>query len=137
MLVPVEPLLQLTIPLHPVAVNVAVSLLHRLNLLLAIVGGFGVPPENIVMIFEAPLVPQALVQVAVYVPGVFTVILLPVAPVFQLIVPVHPAATKVAVSLPHNFCLSELIIGEVGSVTLFITTMLDGVLPQLFSQLAL
>ena len=65
MLVPVEPLLQVTVPLQPVAVNVAVSLLHRLVLLVAMVGGFGVPPENIVMIFEAPLVPQAFIQVAV------------------------------------------------------------------------
>ena len=65
MLVPVEPLLQFTVPLHPVAVKVAVSLLHKFNLLLAITGAVGVPPEKIVMIFDAPLVPQAFIQVAV------------------------------------------------------------------------
>ena len=121
MLVPVEPLLQVTVPLQPVAVNVAVSLLHRFVLLLAIVGGFGVPPENIVMIFEAPLVPQALIHVAVYVPGALTVILLPLAPVLHFTVPPQPAATNVAVSIPHSFCLSELIIGAVGFVTVEIT----------------
>ena len=111
----------LTVPLQPVAVNVEVSLLHRLVLLVAITGGFGVPPENIVMIFEAPLVPQAFVQVAVYVPGVFTVMLLPLTPVLHFTVPPQPAATNVAVSVPHSFCLSELIIGAVGFVTVEIT----------------
>ena len=67
----------------------------------------------------------------------FTVVLLPLVPVLQFTVPVQPAATKVATSLPHNFCLSELIIGAVGLVTTLITTEFDGVLPQLFSQVAL
>jgi hypothetical protein len=53
------------VPAQPVAVNVAASLLHRLVLLVAIVGAFGVPPEKIVTIFDAPLVPQAFIQVAV------------------------------------------------------------------------
>ena len=135
-LVPVELLLQVTVPLQPVATKVAVSLLHRLVLLLAMVGAFGVPPENIVMIFDTPLVPQAFVQVAEYVPGALTVILLPLAPVLHFTVPLQPAATKVAVSVPHNFCLSELIVGALGFVTVLITTKFDGVLPQLFSQFA-
>ena len=65
MLVPVAFVLHLTVPAQPVAVNVAVSLLHRLTLFVAIVGAFGVVPVVMVITFDTPLVPQLLLQVAV------------------------------------------------------------------------
>ena len=65
MLVPVEPVLQVTVPPQPVAVNVAVSLPHKLVLLLAIVGALGGVPVVITIAFDAPLVPQPVKQVVV------------------------------------------------------------------------
>ena len=64
-LVPVEPLLQVTVPPQPVAVKIAVSAPHKLVLLLAMVGAFGEPPVVITIAFDAPLVPQADIHVAV------------------------------------------------------------------------
>lgn len=65
MLVPVKPVFQVTVPLQPVDVNVAVSLEHKLVLLLTMVGALGEPPVVIITAFDAPLVPQADIQVAV------------------------------------------------------------------------
>jgi hypothetical protein len=65
MLDPVAFVLQVNVPAQPVAVNVAVSLLHRLVLFVAIVGAFGVVPVVMVITFDTPLVPQLLLQVAV------------------------------------------------------------------------
>ena len=42
MLLVVAPVLQVNLPVQPVAVNVAVSLLHKLDLLVATVGAAGV-----------------------------------------------------------------------------------------------
>ena len=61
---PVEPLLHDIVPLQPFAVKVAVSLLHRLVLLLTMAGAFGVVPVVMVTTFDAPLVPQLFIQVA-------------------------------------------------------------------------
>jgi hypothetical protein len=63
-LVPVAFVFHFTVPLHPVAVKIAVSLLHRLALLLAIIGALGVVPVLIVNTFDTPLVPQLLLHVA-------------------------------------------------------------------------
>lgn len=52
-------------PLQPVAVKVAVSLPQILVLSVAIVGAVGVLPVVITMAFDAPLVPQVFIQVAV------------------------------------------------------------------------
>jgi len=65
MLVPVAPLLQTTIPAHPVAVKVAVSLLHKLVLLALTVGGFVPLPVVMMTAFDAPLSPQLLLHIAV------------------------------------------------------------------------
>lgn len=63
--VPVVPLLHVIEPAaQPVAVKVAVSLLHRFVLFVAIVGAAGALPELIVTMFEALLVPQLFTQVA-------------------------------------------------------------------------
>lgn len=64
-LVPVWPPVQVTVPLHPVAVRSAVSSPHRLVLSDANVGGAGLPPIVIITAFDAPLVPQVVVHVAV------------------------------------------------------------------------
>ena len=64
-LVPVEPLLQMTVPLQPSAVNTAVSLLHNLSLVVAIVGVVGLGKKLITIGVEAVLLPQLVVHVAV------------------------------------------------------------------------
>ena len=63
-LVPVALLLHFTVPVQPSAVNIAVSLLHKLGLLLEIIGAPGVTPVVMVITFDEPLVPQLLLQVA-------------------------------------------------------------------------
>lgn len=65
MFVPVEPLLQVTVPPQPDAVRVAVSVPQMLVLLLTTVGALGVPPVVITIGVEAVLTPQELLQVAV------------------------------------------------------------------------
>ena len=60
----VAPVLQANVPLQPVAVKVAVSVPQILVLFAATVGAGGVVPVVIVITFDAPLVPQLLLQVA-------------------------------------------------------------------------
>ena len=64
-LVPVAFVFHFTVPVQPVAVKVAVSLLHKLVLSGAMVGAVGVVPVVIVTTLDAPLVPQLLLHVAV------------------------------------------------------------------------
>ena len=65
MLVPVALVLHFTVPpVHPVAVNVAVSLLHKAGFDGLITGADGVAPVVIVTTFDAPLAPQLLLHVA-------------------------------------------------------------------------
>ncbi|CAH0998062.1 hypothetical protein EMA8858_04197 [Emticicia aquatica] len=64
-IVPVALVLQTTVPLQPVAVNVAVSVPQIVNLLAVIVGVVGVTPVCISIVFDAELCPQLLLQVAV------------------------------------------------------------------------
>ena len=65
MLVVVALVLHFKVPLQPVAVRVAVSFPQILVLSEVRVGAIGVLPVVIVMAFDAPLVPQVFVQVAV------------------------------------------------------------------------
>ncbi len=66
MLVPVDPLLQLTVPLQFAAVKVAFSAPHTCVLFAVTVGADGAePPVVIVTETEAALVPHAVTQVAV------------------------------------------------------------------------
>ena len=65
MLVPVAFVFHFTVPVHPVAVNVAVSPLHKLFFVVATVGAGGVVPVVIIIASDATLVPQLLLQVAV------------------------------------------------------------------------
>jgi hypothetical protein len=64
-LVALTPVLHFTVLLHPLAVKVAVSLLHKLVLLATIVGAVGVLPVVITIGVEISLVPQVVVHVAV------------------------------------------------------------------------
>ena len=65
MLAVVAPVLHLIVPAQPVALNVAVSALHKLFLLVLITGAAGLLPVLITMAFEFPLSPQLLLHVAV------------------------------------------------------------------------
>ena len=65
MLVPVAFVFHFTVPVQPDAVKVAVSLLHKLGLLLAIIGAVGAGIVVMVTTFDAPLVPQVFIHVAV------------------------------------------------------------------------
>lgn len=137
MLLPVALLLHFTVPPQPVAVKVAVSLPHKLVLLLAMVGELGEPPVVITITFEVGLVPQELIQTAVYVPAVLTVMLVAVALVLHFKEPLQPVATKVAVSLPQILSLSLVIVGVVGALPVVIIIAFEAPLvPQLFAQVA-
>ena len=134
---PVEPPVQVTVPLHPVAVNVAISLPQILVLSDVIVGGAGLPPVVITTVLDTPLVPQVVVQVAVYVPAVPTVILVPVEPLLHVIVPPQPVAVIVVVSLPHRLGLLVEITGALGVPPVVITTAFDTPLvPQVVIHVA-
>ena len=62
---PVAPVLHLMLPEHPVALKVALSLLHKLFFVVLITGEAGLLPVLIITALLAPLSPQALLQVAV------------------------------------------------------------------------
>ena len=125
-------------PAQPLAVKVAVSLLHKLVLLVLIIGADGLAPVLITIALLATLSPQLLLQVALYVPPTLTVMLALVAPVLHLMFPAQPLAVKVAVSLLHKLVLLVLIIGAVGLVPVLITIALLATLsPQVLLQVAL
>ncbi|KPM46555.1 hypothetical protein AFM12_19355 [Jiulongibacter sediminis] len=69
MLAPVAPVLQVIVPLQPVAVNVAFSPSQHTVLSVLIDGEDGGLPVFIVIVLLTPDVPQLLLQVAVYVPA--------------------------------------------------------------------
>ena len=64
MLLPVAPVLHVSVPVQPVAVKVAVSLPQMLVLLAVTVGAGGVEPVVMVTTFDTPLVPQLFRQTA-------------------------------------------------------------------------
>ena len=65
MLAVVAPVLHLILPEQPVALNVAVSPLHKLFLLVLITGAAGLLPVLMMTELLAPLSPQLLLQLAV------------------------------------------------------------------------
>jgi hypothetical protein len=135
---PVAPLLHTMMPdAHGVAVRVTVCPVQQMSLSAVIVGGAGVVPVVIVITFDTPLVPQLLLQVAVYVPATLTVMLDPLAFVLHLTVPVQPSAVNVAVSLLHKLDLLLVSIGAPGVLPVVIITAFDAPLvPQLLLQVA-
>jgi hypothetical protein len=125
--VPVDPLLQATVPAQPEAVSVAFSVPHTCDLLAATVGADGRVPVVIVTEFDAALVPQVVVQVAVYVPAP-TSIDVPVDPLLQATVPAQPEAVSVAFSVPHTCDLLVATVGADGVPPLLIVTGAEAVL---------
>jgi hypothetical protein len=135
--VPVAALLHTIVPAQPVAVNVAASLPHRLVLVVLIDGELEPVPIVITTAFEFPLSPQLVLQIAVYVPAVVTLMLVPVEALLHFTVPTQPEAVNVAVSVPHKLNLFELIVGDVGSVPLLMVMTFDAPLsPHLLLQTA-
>ena len=135
MLLPVAPVLHVKLPLQPVAVKVAFSPSQHTVLLEVITGELGVVPVVMVTTLLAELSPHTLLHVAVYVPAVLTLILLPLAFVLHLIVPVQPVALKVALSPLHKLVLFDEITGADGFTPLPITISFDfGLTPHIFSQ---
>jgi hypothetical protein len=57
------------VPIHPFAVSVALWVPQMLVMSAVICGALGAMPLDICMLFEPMLVPQVLLQVAVYVPA--------------------------------------------------------------------
>jgi hypothetical protein len=104
-------------------------------LLAEITGAVGVVPVVMVTTLLAPLSPQLLLHVAVYVPAVLTIMLLPLALVLHLIVPAQPVALNVAVSALHKLVLFDDITGAAGFTPLPITISFDfGLTPHIVSH---
>ena len=137
MVLPLAPLLQLTLPTHPLAVNVAFAPSQQMVLSVDMVGAFGLLPVVITTGVEAPLAPQALLHVALYVPAVVTLMLLPVAFVLHLMLPVQLLAVKVALSPSHNAVLLAVTVGAFGTLPVVITIGVLALLtPQMVSHTA-
>ena len=131
----VAPVLQLKVPTHPLAVNLAFSPSQQIVLSLVIIGADGGVFVVITIGLLAPLVPQLLLHVAVYVPAVLTVMLDVVAPVLHVKLPTQPLAVKVALSPTQIPVLFELINGAVGTLPVLITISFDfGLTPQIVSH---
>jgi hypothetical protein len=121
---------------QPFAVSFTLSPSQHVVLSLLNTGASGLSPAFITIASDA--VPQIVVQVAVYVPDVPTMMLVPLAPVFQVNVPLQPLAVKVAVSPAHRVGLLLVTIGAVGVVPVVIVTTFEvPLVPQLLIHTAL
>jgi hypothetical protein len=136
-LFPVALVLHLIVPLQPVDINVALSVLHKLFLSVLITGAAGFEPDVMIIALLIPLSPQLLLHVAVYVPALLTLIVAVVAPLLHLTVPPQPVALNVAVSVPQILVLFEEIVGGTGNVPVtIVTTLLAPLSPQLLIHTA-
>lgn len=124
-LLPVAPVLQVTVPAQPVAVSVTDSLVQIDGLEAVSVGA--VPAEFTVtrVGLDAGLVQAPIWQVAVYeVEAIgITVIETPVVPFDHTTDPKHPDAVSVTDSPEQITCLLALITGAVGVVTFSVTKL--------------
>ena len=137
MLLPVAFVLHLIVPLQPVALNVALSPLHKLVLVEEITGAAGFTPMPITISFDFGLTPQSVSHTTEYVPAALTVIVLLVAFVLHFKVPLQPVALNVALSPVQIVVLSLVIVGVVGLTPVRITIEFDALLvPQTVVQLA-
>jgi hypothetical protein len=112
----VAPVLQDSLPVHPVAVNVAFSPSQQIVLSVEIFGATGIAPFVTTTEFEALLEHSPTLQVAVYVPSVDTTSVFPVPDVDQTTVP-PTQAVEVKVTVPVSqivFGPSIAIVGGVG-----------------------
>ncbi len=134
---PLAFVLHLILPAQPVALNVAVSPLHKLILFDEITGAAGFTPVPITISFDFGLTPQIVSHTTEYVPDVFTLIVLPVAFVLHFKVPLQPLAVNVAVSPVQIVVLSLTIVGVVGLTPVLITIEFEALLvPQTVVQTA-
>jgi hypothetical protein len=134
---PVAPVFHVIVPEQLDEVKVAVSVPQILVLSAVTVGAEGLPPEVIVTVVDARLIPQVFLHVALYVPAAVTANVLPVAPVLHVIVPEQLDEVKVAVSVPQILILSAVTVGASGEPPLVTLTTLELPLtPQLFVQVA-
>jgi hypothetical protein len=136
-LLPVAFVLHLILPLQPVALNVALSPLHKLVLFDDITGDDGFAPVPITISFDFGLTPHIFSHTTEYVPAAFTLILLPVALVLHFKVPLQPVAVNVALSPAQIVVLSLAIVGVVGLTPVLMTIEFELLLvPQTVVQTA-
>ena len=135
MLVALTPVLHLTVPAQPVALNVAVSALHKLFLLVVITGATGLLPVLITTSFDFGLTPQTVSHTTEYVPEAVTVIVLVVAFVLHFKLPLQLLAVNTALSFEHNVSFVAIILGVVGVDPVLMMMLFDALLvPQLFEH---
>ena len=135
---PVAPVLHVIVPLQIELVSVAKFASQQIVRLVVMIGAEGFPPDVIVTVADAGLVPQVFLQVAEYVPTVVTDNVLVVAPVLHVVVPEQPVAVNVAVSVPQRLVLSAATVGAGGLPPDVIVITVDALLldPQSFLQIA-
>ena len=125
---PVALVLHLILPAQPVALNVALSPLHKLVLFDEITGAAGFTPVPITISFDFGLTPQIFSHTTEYVPAALTLIVLLVAFVLHFKVPLQPVAVNVAVSPVQIVVLSLTIVGVVGLTPVLITIEFEALL---------
>ena len=124
-------------PTQPVAVNVAFSPSQQSILSDSISGAEGLSPFLISTLTLDTLVPQFVVQVAVYAPPWLTTIVEPAEPLLQRTLPAQPSAVNVAVSLSQIKGFVVFTVGAFGFSPVLMITSTDLLLtPQIFSQVA-
>jgi hypothetical protein len=127
---PVEPSDQVIVDAQPVAVKTADTELHVVLKTDVITGGtIGLGTGRAILIEAGLLGHEPMAHVAVYSPSLVTVIELPVSPVDQVIVPVHPATVSNALEDSQPVVTLEVIVGD-GLTTTVTVLMLDGALTQ-------
>ena len=137
MLLPVAAVLHLILPLQPVALNVALSPLHKLVLFDEITGADGFAPVPITISFDFGLTPQIVSHTTEYVPAALTLIVLLVAFVLHFKLPLQPLAVNVALSPVQIVVLSLVIAGVVGLTPVRMTIEFEALLvPQTVVQTA-
>ena len=129
-------MLHVTVPLQPVAFNVAFSPSQHTVLSVVTNGAVGNGSLIIVTDTDTGDVPHAVVHVAVYVPTP-TSLVVPVPPTDHVTVPVQPVAVNMAFSVPHTVVLFAETTGGTGVVPGVTVIAFDaGLLPQLLIHTA-
>ena len=120
---------------QPFAVKLTLSVPQTLPLVGVIAGAAGLSPVVMMPLFDNALVPQLLVQVAVYSPTP-TLMLLVVSPVLHFNVPLAQLDVKVNLSVPHTLP-PPVTTGAAGLSPAVTVMVLDKpLLPQMFSHVA-
>jgi hypothetical protein len=135
--VPVAPVLHVTVPVQPVAVNVAFSPSQHTVLFVVTVGAPGNGLTVIVIVADDNDNPHSVWHLTEYVPApTSTIAVVAVTPV-HINVPLQPAAVNVAFSVPHKAVLFEVNVGATGTGLVVITIELEFTdVPQLVVHVA-